>query len=153
MDEMAQTFISEIEWLAVLKCRATGLSTLLFLTERRVFRCSANLSDTRVKISQVITELLAQHCQHDRTGLVNNSIAQPCFNILYTAWRQELFGYVRICKIRLDTTTKFMVVVTSLFNLVISSFPDNMFYHIHEHGLIYHDGTNNVVQVCLFIKS
>ena len=26
MDEMAQTFISEIEWLAVLKCRATGLS-------------------------------------------------------------------------------------------------------------------------------
>ena len=29
-----------------------------------------------------------------------------------------------------DTTTKFMVVVvTSLFNLVISSFPYNMFYH------------------------
>ena len=27
MGEMAQTFISEIEWLAVLKCRATGLST------------------------------------------------------------------------------------------------------------------------------
>ena len=27
MSEMAQTFISEIEWLAVLKCRATGLST------------------------------------------------------------------------------------------------------------------------------
>ena len=28
-----------------------------------------------------------------------------------------------------DTTTKFMVVVTSLFNLVISSFPD-MLYHV-----------------------
>ena len=31
MGEMAQTFISEIEWLAVLKCRATGLSTSLFV--------------------------------------------------------------------------------------------------------------------------
>ena len=34
MGEMAQTFISEIEWLAALKCRATGLSTSLFLTAR-----------------------------------------------------------------------------------------------------------------------
>ena len=33
MGEMAQTFISEMEWLTVLKCRATGLSTSLFLTE------------------------------------------------------------------------------------------------------------------------
>ena len=38
MGKMAQTFISEIEWLTVSKCRATGLSTSLFLTERR---CSA----------------------------------------------------------------------------------------------------------------
>ena len=38
MGEMAQIFISEIEWLAALKCRVTGLSTSLFLTERR---CSA----------------------------------------------------------------------------------------------------------------
>ena len=44
MGEMAQIFISEIEWLAALKCRATGLSTSLFPTERR---CSANLSDRR----------------------------------------------------------------------------------------------------------
>ena len=40
--------------------------------------------------------------------------------------REVLFVYVRTCKIRLNTTAKFMVVVTSLFNLVISSFPDNM---------------------------
>ena len=48
MGEMAQTFMSEIEWLAALKCRATGLSTSLFLTERR---CSGNLSDGRRPIS------------------------------------------------------------------------------------------------------
>ena len=36
MGEIAQTFMSEIEWLAALKCRATGLSTSLFLTERGV---------------------------------------------------------------------------------------------------------------------
>ena len=47
MGEIAQTFMSEIEWLAALKCRATGLSTSLFLTERR---CSANLSDRPCKI-------------------------------------------------------------------------------------------------------
>ena len=40
-----------------------------------------------------------------------------------------------------------MVVVTSLFNLVISSFPDNMFYHVWTTLLIYHDGFNNVVQM------
>ena len=44
------------------------------------------------------------------------------------------------------------VVVTSLFNLVISSFPDNMFYHAWTWLLIYHYGSNNVVQVCSFIK-
>ena len=37
MGEMAQTFISEIEWLAALKCHATGLSTSLLLTEMKVF--------------------------------------------------------------------------------------------------------------------
>ena len=35
MGEIAQTFMSEIEWLSALKCRATGLSTSLFLTEQR----------------------------------------------------------------------------------------------------------------------
>ena len=48
MGEMAQIFISEIEWLAALKCRTTGLSTSLFLTEQR---CSANLSDRRRPVS------------------------------------------------------------------------------------------------------
>ena len=42
MGEMAQTFISEIEWLAALKCRATGLATSLILAHRM---CSANLSE------------------------------------------------------------------------------------------------------------
>ena len=46
MGEMAQIFISEIEWLAALKCHATGLSTSLL--ERR---CSANLSDRRRPVS------------------------------------------------------------------------------------------------------
>ena len=74
-------------------------------------------------------------------------------HIVYSlANRQGLFAYVRTCKTRLDTTTKFMVVVTSLFNLVISSFPDNMFYHAWTWLLIYHDGSNNVVQVRSFIK-
>ena len=66
--------------------------------------------------------------------------------------RQGLFAYVRTFKTWYDTTAKFMVVVTSLFNLVISSFPDNMFYHAWTWLLIYHDGSNNVVQVCLFIE-
>ena len=66
--------------------------------------------------------------------------------------RQGLFAYVRTWKSRLVTTTKYMVVVTSLFNLVISSFPDNMFYHAWTTLLIYHDGSNDVVQVCSFIK-
>ena len=70
-------------------------------------------------------------------------------HIVYSlANRQGLFAYVKTCTTRLDTTTKFMVVVTSLFNLVISSFPDNMFYHAWTWLLINHDGSNNVVQVC-----
>ena len=70
-------------------------------------------------------------------------------HIVYSlANRQWLFAYVKTCTTRLDTTTKFMVVVTSLFNLVISSFPDNMFYHVWTWLLINHDGSNNVVQVC-----
>ena len=48
MGEIAQTFMSEIEGLAELKCRATGLSTSLFHTERM---CSANLSDRRRPVS------------------------------------------------------------------------------------------------------
>ena len=43
MDEIAETFMSEIEWLALLKCRATGLSASLFLTKRR---CLANLLES-----------------------------------------------------------------------------------------------------------
>ena len=41
--EIAETFMFKIESLALLKCRLTGLSTSLSLTERR---CSANLSET-----------------------------------------------------------------------------------------------------------
>ena len=60
--------------------------------------------------------------------------------------------YVRTCRNRLDTTTKFMVVVTSLFNRIISLFLHNMFYHAWTWLLIYYDGSNNVVQVCSFMK-
>ena len=44
MGEAEQTFILGIEWLEVLKCRATGLSAsiILFLTN---WSCSSNLSD------------------------------------------------------------------------------------------------------------
>ena len=48
MGEIAQTFMSEIEWLAALKCRTTGLSTSLFLMK---LRCSANLLDKRMPVS------------------------------------------------------------------------------------------------------
>ena len=48
MGEIAQTFISEIEWFAALKYRATGFSTSLFLSERR---CSANLLDRHRPVS------------------------------------------------------------------------------------------------------
>ena len=50
MDDIAETFMSEIEWLALLKSRSTGLSTSLFLTERE---CSANLSETSVSLTDV----------------------------------------------------------------------------------------------------
>ena len=74
-------------------------------------------------------------------------------NVVYSlANRQGLFAYVRTCKTRLDTTTKFVVVATSLFNVVISSIPHNMFYHARTWLLIYHSGSKNVVQVCSFIK-
>ena len=76
------------------------------------------------------------------------------FQHIVTAWRIDRGCsrmLVRTCKTRLDTTTKFMVIVTSLFSL-ISSFPDNMFYHVWTWLLFYHDGSNNVVQVCSFIK-
>ena len=92
---------------------------------------------TRGKISQASTRLLAQLVSTYRYSLAN---------------RQGSFAYVRKCKTRLRTTTKFMIVVTWLFNVVISSFPDNMFYHVWTWLLIYHDCSNNVVQVCSFIK-
>ena len=84
---------------------------------------------------------------------IYNHVRSCRLHIVYSlANRQGLFAYVRTCKTGLDTTTKFMVVVKSLFNIVISSFPDNMFYHAWTWLLIYHDGSNNVVQVCSFIK-
>ena len=48
---MAQTFMSEREWLALLKCRATGLLTSPFLME---WRCSANLSDKCLPVSVIL---------------------------------------------------------------------------------------------------
>ena len=51
---------------------------------------------------------------------------------IVTAWRIDR-GFSRMlehAKPDLKQATKFMVVVTSLFNLVISSLPDNMFYHV-----------------------
>ena len=55
----------------------------------------------------------------------------------------------------IHTTTKFMVVVTSLFNLVISSFPDNMFYHAWSWTwlLIYHDGSSNRTTLFKTVRS
>ena len=54
MGGMAQIFISEIEWLAALKCRATGLSKALFLTERR---CSTNLSHTTINARNAVNDV------------------------------------------------------------------------------------------------
>ena len=77
--------------------------------------------------------------------------------MLYTAWQinRGLFAYVRTCKTRLDTTTKFVVVATSLFKiyLLFHHSLTTMFYHVWTWLLIYHDGSNNVVQVCSFIKT
>ena len=76
-------------------------------------------------------------------------------HIVYSlANRQGLFAYVRTCKTRLDTTTKLMVVVTSLFNLAcyFIHFIIILWQLVWTWLLIYHDGSSNVVQVCSFIK-
>ena len=59
---------------------------------------------------------------HRLTVLTNDSIVQLCFDILNTAWRIDrgCSHMLEHAKTQLDTTTKFMVVVTSLYNLVIS---------------------------------
>ena len=51
---------------------------------------------------------------------------------IVTAWRidRDCSRMLEHAKPDLIQATKFMVVVTSLFNLVILSFPDNMFYHV-----------------------
>ena len=82
------------------------------------------------------------------TATAYNSIMFQLHIVYSLANRHGLFAYVRTCKTRLDATTKLMVVVTSLFNLVISSFPDNLLYHAWT-WLVYHGGSNNV-QVCSF---
>ena len=86
---------------------------------------------TGVKISQgcwlnnPVTTLLTWQNRIGKITVLFNHVSTYCYSL---ANRQGLFAYVRTCKTRLDTTTKFMVVVvTSLFNLVISSFPDNMY--------------------------
>ena len=87
---------------------------------------------TRVKISQAITGLLAQQPCYSTVNVV-----QPCFNILFSAWRID-----RGCSRMLEHAKR---------QTKISSFPD-MFYHVWTWLLIYHDGSSNVVQVCSFIK-
>ena len=53
MGETAQTFISEMEWLAALKCRATGLSTSLHVPygtkvfSKSVRQTSARFTDVK----------------------------------------------------------------------------------------------------------
>ena len=96
-----------------------------------------------------VTGLITSQNRIGKITVLFNRVSTYCYSL---ANRQGLFQYVRTCKTRLDTTTKFMVVVTTLFNLVISSFPDKMFYHAWTTLLIYHDGSNNVVQVCSSIK-
>ena len=91
MGEKAQTFILEIEWLAALKCRATGLSTSLFLTERR---CSENLSDSFTDVK--FTTFNARNAVNDIEGgackiVSNNEIGFRSRNgPLY-------FRYKRLC--------------------------------------------------------
>ena len=109
-------------WLELVKVRSLAYITSII-----------SQPSTRIKISQAITGLLAQ---------------QPCNNTV------NMIGKITVLfKTQLDTTTKFMVVVTLLFNLVISSFPDNILI-MYEHNcwFTYHDGSNNVDQVCSFIK-
>ena len=95
-------------------------------------RWSRCLSATCVKISQgcwlnnPVTTLLTWLNRIGKITVLFNHVSTYCYSL---ANRQGLFAYIRTCKTWLDTTTKFMAVVTSLFNLVISSFPDHMFYH------------------------
>ena len=82
---------------------------------------------THVKTSQAITGLLAQQPCNNTVNSIGTIRVLIMFqlHILYSlANPQGLFAYSRKCKTRL---TKFMVVVTSLFNHVISSFPDKKF--------------------------
>ena len=58
----------------------------------------------------------------------------------------------RTWKTRLDTTTKFMVVVISLFNFIIPWQHALSCMNNVVDFMIYHDGSNNVFQVCSFIK-
>ena len=49
----------------------------------------------------------------------------------------------------MQNPTKFTIVVTSLFNLVISSFPNVMFYHVYEQrcsSLFVHQAMNSLFQ-------
>ena len=96
--------------------------------------------------------MLLQDCWLNNTGKIMFHVSAYCIQL------GESTGVVRVCYNMQNqtwyniTTTKFMVVVTSQFNLVISSFPDNMFYHAWTWLLIYHNGSNNVVQACSFMK-
>ena len=95
MGEMAQIFISEIEWLAALKCRATSLSTSLFLTERR---CSANLSDRRRGVK--LATFTARNAIDDVGGgackiVLNNEILSEFFQYnddFYGDFYGDLYG-------------------------------------------------------------
>ena len=70
----------------------------------------------------------------DKITVLFNHVSTYC---IPRVWRVDrvcsLIG-VRTCETRLDTTTKFMVVVTSLFNLVILSLPAWQHVLMHEHG-------------------
>ena len=76
MSEIAQTFISETEWLAELKCHATDLSTSLFHTERR---CSANLSDRQRPVSPISSsEHLMQEMQEMQEMMLEEVHVKLC---------------------------------------------------------------------------
>ena len=105
-------------------CHSTSSRVVLFV----LYSCCDHLwSITHVKILQALTGLFAQQPCNNTVGMIEHSIMFQ--HIVYSlANRQRLFAYVGKWKTRLNTT-KFMVLVTSLSNCVISSFPDNMFYH------------------------
>ena len=86
-----------------------------------------------VKISQAITglwlnkrvtALLTWYNNIGKITVLFNHVLTYCYSLGIWQWGS--------CSRMLEhTTTKFMpVVVTSLFNLVISLFADNMFYHV-----------------------